>query len=59
MDENGKEVKKEFIPNPKAEDDDKTKKRGDDEKKKEEEKKEVVEEEPIVELDTTNMEEFK
>ena len=52
MDENGKEINKEYIPNPKADDDKK--------KKKEEVKKEaVVEEEPIVELDTSNMEEFK
>ena len=53
VDENGKEINKEYIPNPKADDDKK--------KKKEEEKKEAVveEEEPVVELDTSNMEEFK
>lgn len=59
VDENGKEVNKEFIPNdPKAEDE---KKRGDvkKEKKEEEKKDEVVEEEPVIELDTTQMEEFK
>ena len=51
VDENGQQVSKEYIPNPKKE----------DEKKEEEKKEEPVEEEeePILELDTTNMEEFK